>query len=416
MKLRHLLTGLGFVALLAGPNPAWAQFFGDSSPGGKTSNFRTRSDSSPPSNIPQPSEDSGVRTIDDEDTAQTLLDTAQKMLDKDDLDSATAMYVRAATANPHSVPALTGLAKIQEKQARPREALDAWRKLVALDEGNSEAHRGMGRNMMAMGLYKQAISELERAHQIGGDDDLKTVNLLAMAQLRSGNVEKSIVTLKEAVEDHGDDLITRNNLGFAYVMAGDFPTAIATLEAVAKDPQATAQQRQNLALAYGLAGRQEDARAMALQDLPPEAVANNLRIYSQMRDRMLGKVSADPVIVKKAKKKKPAVKKEEPKPEEPKKEEPKKEEPKAEAAPVSPAPAAAVAPAPAPAPAAPALPTPAPAAAPTAPVSGASIPPAPAPKPASVPVAAPAAAPASAPLSAPPAELTQPAPAAPSKP
>ncbi|HVY13374.1 MAG TPA: tetratricopeptide repeat protein, partial [Alphaproteobacteria bacterium] len=258
------------------------------------------------SSSPAPSH---VRQIADDDVDQTLLDTAEKMIKQGDLVSATVLYRRAVAANPKSPSALTGLAKLFEAQGRPREALEAWRSLAALDDGNIEAHRGIGRNLMSVGLYAKAIPELIKASQLGGEDDLKSINLLAMAQLRGGDPAGSIDTLKNALAKH-EDLITRNNLGFAYIMAGDTNSAITVLEPVAKDPSATAQQRQNLALAYGLAGRDEDARAIALQDLPPAAVANNLKTYKALRDKLAGK--AEPVIeTKKPHRKKPRVAKKE---------------------------------------------------------------------------------------------------------
>jgi Flp pilus assembly protein TadD len=209
--------------------------------------------------------------------------------------------------NPESTQALTALAKLTEVQKRPRESLEAWRALAAINDEEVDAHRGMGRSLMALGLYKKAIPEFERALQIGGKDDSKTMNLLAMAQLRDGDASSAIATLNEALE-HNDDLVTRNNLGFTYIMAGENSKAIQVLEEVAKNPKSTAQQRQNLALAYGLAGRDEDARATALQDLPPDAVANNLKTYRMMREKISG--HATPVYTKPltAKEKKAAAK------------------------------------------------------------------------------------------------------------
>ena len=248
----------------------------------------------------------GPRHLEDDEGDQAVLDTAEKMVRQNDLVSATVMYKRAVNANPKSIGALKGLAKVYEAQDRPREALEAWRAVTAIDDSDPEAWRGMGRDMLAMGLYPKAVESLKKAHELGGDDDLKTVNLLAMAQLRGGQPSDAITTLEEAVKN-SDDLATRNNLGFAYVMANDVPKAIAILEEVAKDPKSTAQQRQNLALAYGLAGREDDARAISLQDLPPEAVDNNLKTYRIMRDKLNGK--ATPVVEEPKKKKKKAAKK-----------------------------------------------------------------------------------------------------------
>jgi Flp pilus assembly protein TadD len=244
-------------------------------------------------------ENTGVKQIEENEESQALFSTAEKMLQQGDVVSATILYRRAVNQEPESVPALRGLARLYEVQDRPREALETWRAITALDEKYAEAHRGMGRNLMAMKLYPKAIEALQKAHSLGGEDDLKTMNLLAVAYLRHGQEEKAIDTLKEAVAKT-DDLDTRNNLGFAYIMAGQVGSAITILETVVIDPKATAQQRQNLALAYGLAGREDDARALAAQDLPPKAVEKNMRSYREMRAQILGKpTSATKKLVKK---------------------------------------------------------------------------------------------------------------------
>jgi Flp pilus assembly protein TadD len=234
------------------------------------------------------SEESGVRQIEEDEASQALFSTAEKMLQQGDVVSATILYRRAVNQDPESVPALRGLARLYEVQERPREALESWRAITAVDDKFAEAHRGMGRNLMAMKLYPKAIDSLQKAHALGGEDDLKTMNLLSVAYLRSGQEQKAIDTLKEAVAKT-DDLDTRNNLGFAYIMAGQVGSAITILESVVIDPKATAQQRQNLALAYGLAGREDDARALAMQDLPPKAVEKNMKSYREMRAQILGK-------------------------------------------------------------------------------------------------------------------------------
>lgn len=358
MKLQNFCTVLLLLAGLSACNTSLEPPATAGQAAGSTGNFHAKGGTGGIDTGSESFSSSSSHPLDDSEGDQALLNAAEKMTKQGDFVSATVLYRRAVGNNPKSIPALSGLAKMEEAQGRPREALEAWRNVTAIDDDNADAHRGMGRNLMTMGLYDKAITELEKAHHLGGDEDLKTVNLLAMAELRNGDKEKAIATLKEASE-HTDDLSTRNNLGFAYIMSGELAKAIEVLEAVVKDPHATVQQRQNLALAYGLAGREDDARSMALQDLPPAAVANNLKTYREMRDKMLGRAS--PVATTPIKKKKVVKKK------------PKPVEPAATATPAPP-------PAPAPVPAASSTPAaPAPEAAPSPPPVTSAPVPAPAP-------------------------------------
>jgi Flp pilus assembly protein TadD len=307
MKASRLLLSLSLLALLAAcETSVEAPDTAGTSAAPAKANFRSKSSGTNYSNNDAPK--SSARQIEEGEEDSAVLDAAEKMIKQGDFTSATVMYKRAVNANPKSISALKGLAKLYEAQDRPREALDSWRAVVAIDESDAEARRGMGRDFLAMGLYPKAIEALTKAHELGSGtpEDLKTVNLLAMAQLRGGDPNGAIDTLETAIKDN-DDLATKNNLGFAYVMAGDLNKAIPILEEVVKDPKCTVQQRQNLALAYGLAGREEDARAIALQDLPPAAVANNLKSYREMRDKLNGK--ATPVVETPKPKKKAAPKK-----------------------------------------------------------------------------------------------------------
>jgi Flp pilus assembly protein TadD len=272
----------------------------------------------------------------DEDEANaTVLHTADRMKREGDYGSASILYMRAAAANPESTLALKGLAECEEAKGQPREAISAYRQIVKIKEESFYAHRGIARNLMRMELYDEAVKQLERLQALEGKT-VDTLNLFGMAYTRKKDFPKAIEAFQQALEIEPENMNTRNNLGFAYIMSGKFDEAIALFEGLVHDKNATAQHRQNLALAYGLAGREKEARSVAMQDLSPAAVEQNLKTYRLMREKIRGgKIVAD--------KPKPAAKKK-----------PVKKVVKAKDAPVpeaAPVPASEVAPAPAAAPA-----------------------------------------------------------------
>lgn len=257
----------------------------------KSANVNTHSASSSKSilNLFDGSKEGGekLKDIGEDEETDTLLATADKMLAKGDLGTASVLYQRAAASNPKSLKALAGYAELSEKRGQPREAIAAYRKMVQLDESCAPAYRGLGRNFMVLGLYDNAISELEKLRALDGDS-AETLNLLAMAYLRNGDKTNAVDLLQKTVAKYPEHLTSQNNLGFAYVMTGELDKAIDVLQKLVTNVNATAQHRQNLALAYGLAGREDDARKISLQDLPPAAVENNLKTYRLMRAKKTG--------------------------------------------------------------------------------------------------------------------------------
>lgn len=268
------------------------------------------------------------KEIDDEDDATaTLLRTAEKMMASNDLTSAGMLYQRALSTNPDSIAALKGLARIAELREKPQEALQAYREIIRLDNENEAAHMGVAKNLMTLGLHDKAIDQLNKFRDIKGDSP-EVLNMLGMAYTRAeeipGHYEKAIESFKTSISIDPDRLTTQNNLGFTYILAGRLDEAIAIFEKLVDDPRVTIQHRQNLALAYGMAGRENDARKIALQDLPRAAVEKNIASYRKMRQKALGIMPDEPKIVLK----KAPVKKASPA-------EAKKEKPKAETAPVA---------------------------------------------------------------------------------
>ncbi|MDX1922147.1 MAG: tetratricopeptide repeat protein [Alphaproteobacteria bacterium] len=261
------------------------------------------------------------KEIEDEDDATaTLLRTAEKMMASNDLTSASMLYQRAFSTNPDSIAALKGMARVAELREKPQEALQAYREIIRLDNDNEAGHMGVAKNLMTLGLHDKAIDQLNKFREIKGDSP-EVLNMLGMAYTRAdeipGHYEKAIESFKTSIAIDPDRLSTQNNMGFTYILAGRLNEAIAIFEKLVDDPRVTVQHRQNLALAYGMAGRENDARKIAMQDLPRAAVEKNIASYRKMRQKVMGITPDEPKLVLKKtpvkKSPKPEVKKEEPK-------------------------------------------------------------------------------------------------------
>ena len=190
-----------------------------------------------------------------------------------------------------------GLAHVAELRNEPQSALQAYREIIRLDGENEAAHRGVAKNLMALGLYDKAVDQLNKLRAIKGDDP-ETLNMIGMAYTRADSIpdhfDKAIEAFNTSLSVDPDRMTTKNNLGFTYILAGRLPEAIDLLEKLVDDPRANVQHRQNLALAYGLSGRENDARSIAMQDLPKAAVEKNIQRYRAMREKNLKLVQGSP--------------------------------------------------------------------------------------------------------------------------
>jgi Flp pilus assembly protein TadD len=231
-----------------------------------------------------PAQESGKDIDDEDDATAALLKTAERMVAAQDFTSANVLYQRALGTNPESITALNGLAHMAELQEKPQQALQAYREIIRIDGDNADAHRGVAKNMMTLGLYDKAVEQLNKLRALSGDD-VETLNLQGMAYTRDEKFNDAETCFKTALGIDADNIKTQNNLGFTYIMAGQLDDAIAVFEKLTDDTRATVQHRQNLALAYGLAGREKDARSMAMQDLPKAAVEKNILSYRKMRTK-----------------------------------------------------------------------------------------------------------------------------------
>ncbi len=182
--------------------------------------------------------------------------------------------------------------------------------------GNSEASLGLGKSLMALGQYGEAIDVLERAFD-GNEDNPETLRALGKAYLALGDTALAVVNYEEAVaidsrnaagyaglgvaydaagrhsdaigafdrglSTAGNHLDLLSNKGLSLIIAGDAGNAMPLLEEAVKNPASGAEHRQNLALAYALAGEHGKARRMASIDLDPESVEDTLAHFETLR-------------------------------------------------------------------------------------------------------------------------------------
>ncbi|KVD79244.1 hypothetical protein WS62_27735 [Burkholderia sp. ABCPW 14] len=164
---------------------------------------------------------------------------------------ARVLYSQAAEQAPTQPGARLGLARVALRQRRLDDAVRQYRELLAEQPGNPLAAEGLG-----------AALDMEGRH--------------ADAQ----------AVYRDALLAHPDEQGLRVNLGLSLVLSNRSREGVNVLLDVAGLPDAPWQARQSLAFAYGVLGNVDSAKRILSSELPPSAVADNLRVYRAVRAKL----------------------------------------------------------------------------------------------------------------------------------
>ncbi|HZT21239.1 MAG TPA: tetratricopeptide repeat protein [Dongiaceae bacterium] len=226
----------------------------------------------PSSNTPAPAK---------EVSADSLVKAGDDARSRGDLASAALLYERAEQMNPKDLGTSLRLGGVWAQVGQPGQALEAYRRALAIDPGNAEAVRGVANTQLQMGDAAAAIATLRNAPGLRSDWRLQ--NSLGVAYDLSGDFQDAQAAYRQGLALAPGNLQLVSNLGLSLALAGNFDEALPMLEKAAQDPAATPRIRQNLALAYGLAGDDAKAAEIAKIDLDPAKVQANLGYYEYLR-------------------------------------------------------------------------------------------------------------------------------------
>jgi hypothetical protein len=139
----------------------------------------------------------------------------------------------------------------------------------------------LGAAYLAAGRFQSAEQALNDALLL--DPDVAGADMrLVLVQIALGKKADALARLS-AIKTAGREA----DIGLALALAGDIERARGLLSDAARDDRATPRLRQNLAFVEALAGNWASAAAIAVQDVPPEQMADRLRRWAtivQLRD------------------------------------------------------------------------------------------------------------------------------------
>lgn len=175
---------------------------------------------------------------------------------------------RDATAGVNLAQALRAMGRYEDAAATAQQVLVI--NPNSLDAMLETARAFIGQNQ---GFY--AIDPARKAMALA-PRDWRPVSLLAVALEQASRDDEALAAHRQALALAPDEPAVLSNMGMYLATHGDLPQAESLLRRASASPRATIQVRQNLALVVGLQGRMLEAESLARQDLPPEAVNNNL--------------------------------------------------------------------------------------------------------------------------------------------
>ena len=168
------------------------------------------------------------------------------------------LYTATLKKNPGCWMAHYNLGIVLSKQAEADQAIDHYRRAVALRPDYAEAHYNLGRLLVEQGQLDDAIAHYERAAAIN-PADAEAQNNLGVTLFGIGRTDDAIARYHTALEIRPDYAEASCNLASALIAKGDLDGAIAQYGAclIAKPDQEEA--RYNLASALLRRGRNDEA-------------------------------------------------------------------------------------------------------------------------------------------------------------
>ena len=155
-----------------------------------------------------------------------------------------------------------------------RRAITAAERAVAAMPSSAAYRVQLGQSYMMAGRFFSAETAFADALALEPSNSTAILKL-ALVRIALGKPKAA----RDLLESQQSELPV-SDYGLALALAGDPAAGIAVLVPAMRAGEANARLRQNLALAFAMAGRWEDARAMALVDLPPDMADARLKQWA----------------------------------------------------------------------------------------------------------------------------------------
>lgn len=186
-----------------------------------------------------------------------------------------AFWAREANMDAADTQAGVELSRALRAMGQYDDAIQAAQKVLVAHPDNVEALLEAARGQVGKGQGFYAIEPARRAQALA-PRDWRAPSLLGVAYEQAQRNDEALAAHRQAVALAPENPSAVSNLAMHLAAIGQTREAETLLRQAASRPGAPIAVRQNLALVVGLQGRLDEAERLVRQDLPPEAVANNM--------------------------------------------------------------------------------------------------------------------------------------------
>jgi Flp pilus assembly protein TadD len=180
----------------------------------------------------------------------------------------------ANSAPPANVSAAAAMESIEAGQAS--RAVQQAEAAVLADPRNASYRAMLGNAYLAAGRFASAETSFNDAMLLG-ETSPRTALSLALALNAQAKYSEAASVLADWESE-----IAVADLGLAYSLSGQPERGIHLMSNAIRGGENTVKMRQNLAYSYAMAGRWREARLMAAEDLPADKVGDRMQEWAQM--------------------------------------------------------------------------------------------------------------------------------------
>ncbi|KLI64305.1 SPOR domain-containing protein [Aurantiacibacter marinus] len=156
------------------------------------------------------------------------------------------------------------------------QAIQAAEVAVAADPRNASYRMALGNAYLDAGRFASASASFQDAMALG-DNSPRAALSLALALTGQARYTEAASLLNDWETE-----IAASDLGLALALSGQPDRGIHVLSNAIRSGENTVKSRQNLAYAYAVAGRWREARMMVAQDVPAHEVGDRMAEWAQM--------------------------------------------------------------------------------------------------------------------------------------
>jgi len=187
-----------------------------------------------------------------------LYDLAWELSEKGKFQEAVDGWKKALALNPSDEKAYTNLGMALFRTGRKTEAAAQYRKALELNPGYAEAHNNLGIALAGAGKYSDAIAHYRKALEIN-PAAAEVYNDLGLALAATGKPAEAVAQYRKALELNPSSAEVHNNLGIALAGGGKPEEAVAEYSRALELKPDYAEAHNNLGLALAGAGRLDEA-------------------------------------------------------------------------------------------------------------------------------------------------------------